>query len=41
MRIELGGGGNPRYHPNIDAVAGSGVDIVHDLTKGIPLSDEL
>lgn len=40
MRIELGGGGNPRYHPNIDAVPGPGVDIVHDLTKGIPLSDD-
>jgi len=39
MKIELGGGANPRYHPNIDAVEGPGVDIVHDLIKGIPLPD--
>lgn len=34
--IELGGGANPKHHPNFDAVCG---DIMCDLTQGIPLQD--
>lgn len=34
--IELGGGRNPLYHPNFDAVNG---DIICDLREGIPLPD--
>lgn len=37
--IELGGGTGPRYHPNFDAMPGPAVDIVCDLSKGIPLPD--
>ncbi len=39
--IELGGGDSDRgcNHPNIDINPGPNVDIVHDLTKGIPLHD--
>lgn len=38
--IELGGGSNPRYHPNLDAQNVPEVDIVCDLRDGIPLDDE-
>ena len=37
LEIELGGGNDPKYHPNIDALALPNVDIVHDLCKGIPV----
>lgn len=39
--VELGGGeAYHSYHPNIDGRAVEGVDIVHDLRKGIPLHNE-
>jgi len=31
--VELGGGPRPQYHPNLDALAGEGVDWVVDLAK--------
>lgn len=41
--IELGGGsgqhGYPKYHPNFDVMPGPAVDVVCDLSKGIPLPD--
>ena len=37
--IELGGGENPLYRPNLDITLFKAVDIVCDLTKGIPLPD--
>lgn len=37
--IELGGGPTPRHHPNFDAMPGPAVDVVCDLSKGIPLPD--
>lgn len=35
--IELGGGSNPRFHPNVDVRAAEGVDIVADLDKEFPI----
>lgn len=40
LKVELGGGEHPIYHPNIDICPYPQVDIVHDLIKGIPLPDE-
>lgn len=37
--LEIGGGENPTYHPNLDIRAANGVDIVHDLEK-MPLPIE-
>ena len=37
--IELGGGANAVYRPNIDIASLPGVDIVHDIAKGIPFDD--
>lgn len=39
LNIELGGGEIPLYHPNIDALELPNVDIVHDLSTGIPMPD--
>lgn len=38
--IEIGGGNNPRYRPNLDIRPGPQVDIVADLNKPLPLSDK-
>jgi ubiquinone/menaquinone biosynthesis C-methylase UbiE len=37
--VELGGGSNPRYHPNIDVRQEPGVDIVADISEKLPLED--
>jgi len=42
--IELGGGNNPVYHPNVDVRSGPSVDIVFDFdtldgTKHLPIED--
>lgn len=39
LNVELGGGTDPKYHPNIDALGLANVDIVYDLSKGIPMPD--
>jgi len=39
LKVELGGGPNPVYHPNIDILEHPAVDCVQDVTKGIPLPD--
>lgn len=36
--IELGGGGHPQIHPNLDCRAILGVDIIADFEKTLPLS---
>ena len=38
--IELGGGANPKFHPNIDVMSGPTVDVVTDFNKPLPLHDE-
>lgn len=41
MRIvELGGGDNPRFRPNVDVRPGPTVDIVTDLNEPLPLEDK-
>lgn len=37
--IELGGGSNPKFHPNVDVRADKNVDIVADFEKPLPLPD--
>jgi len=37
--VELGGGNSPRVRPNIDIFKALNVDIVADLSKGIPLPE--
>jgi len=37
--VELGGGENPRYHPNVDSRPLSTVDLVADFEKPLPLPD--
>jgi len=37
--IELGGGSNPQYHPNVDVRPDKNVDIVADFEKLLPLPD--
>jgi predicted SAM-dependent methyltransferase len=37
--IEIGGGNNPRYRPNMDIRSGDKVDIVADLNNKFPLED--
>jgi len=37
--VELGGGENPRYHPNLDVRKLPNVDIVADFEKALPLPD--
>jgi ubiquinone/menaquinone biosynthesis C-methylase UbiE len=37
--IEIGGGDNPQYRPNLDIRSGSKVDIVTDLNQKLPLQD--
>lgn len=39
MRIELGGGERPKIRPNIDIRVLPSVDIVADVSKGLPLRD--
>lgn len=38
--LELGGGTQPLFHPNVDVRGGPGVDIVHDLSKPLPVPHE-
>lgn len=38
--LELGGGNNPQFHPNIDVRSGYGVDIVANLEERLPIEDE-
>lgn len=38
--LEIGGGDNPRYRPNLDIRPGPQVDIVADLNGSLPLPDE-
>jgi len=38
--VELGGGGSPKFHPNIDVISGPTVDVVTDFNKPLPLHDE-
>jgi len=38
--VELGGGSNPKFHPNLDVRDVPGVDIVADFNKPLPLPDE-
>ena len=38
--VELGGGENPRFRPNLDCRAIKGVDVVADLEKSLPLASE-
>jgi len=38
--IELGGGNNPRFHPNVDIREGPGVDIVANLEEPLPIEDK-
>lgn len=38
--IELGGGDNPVFRPNVDIRAGSTVDIVGDLNEPLPIESE-
>jgi len=40
MILEIGGGTNPRYRPNLDIRPGPTVDIVADLNKPLPLSND-
>jgi SAM-dependent methyltransferase len=40
MILEIGGGTNPRYRPNLDIRPGPTVDIVSDLNKPLPLSND-
>jgi predicted SAM-dependent methyltransferase len=35
--IELGGGNNPQFHPNVDSRAGLNVDIVADFNKPLDM----
>jgi len=37
--LEIGGGSNPRYHPNVDIRKVPGVDIVANLEEPLPLKD--
>jgi SAM-dependent methyltransferase len=37
--LEIGGGDNPKYRPNMDIRSGSQIDIVADLNKPFPLQD--
>ncbi|MDP2665179.1 MAG: glycosyltransferase [bacterium] len=37
--LELGGGDNPTYHPNVDVRPGKNVDIIADLNKPLPVKD--
>lgn len=37
--LEIGGGDNPVYHPNMDIRSGPKVDIVADLNSKFPLED--
>lgn len=37
--LELGGGTQPIFHPNIDVRKAPGVDIVHDLSKPLPMEE--
>lgn len=39
MIIELGGGNNPQFHPNLDVKPGPGVDIVANLEEPLPILD--
>lgn len=39
MLLELGGGNNPEFHPNIDIKPGPGVDIVASLEEPLPIRD--
>ena len=38
--LEIGGGENPRFRPNVDIRAGNNVDFVADLSQGIPTESE-
>lgn len=38
--IELGGGDNPLFHPNIDIKAGPNVDVIADFNKKLPIADK-
>lgn len=38
--LELGGGENPTFHPNVDIRKGPGVDIVADLNGPLPIESE-
>jgi len=38
--LEIGGGDNPRYRPNMDIRKGEKVDIVADLNQKFPIVDE-
>lgn len=38
--VELGGGGNPSFRPNLDFRAGPTVDIVGDLSAPLPIADQ-
>lgn len=37
--LEIGGGDNPRYRPNMDIRSGPQVDIVADLNQKFPIQD--
>lgn len=38
--LELGGGNNPLFHPNVDTRTCEGIDIVTDFNKPLPLESE-
>lgn len=38
--LEIGGGPNPIFRPNLDIRAGPGVDIVHDANEPLPIENE-
>ena len=40
MILEIGGGTNPRYRPNLDIRPGPTIDYVADLNKPLPLSGD-